>query len=64
MIVTLRVFCSVRSPKINEDYILWLNKIETKMGPTWKNRGIYDLIQLSRVGPLYCQNMLVAALYF
>lgn len=41
-----------------------MNKIETKKGQTWKDKGIYDFVQLSRVGPPYCQNMLVATLYF
>lgn len=64
MIDTLHVFCSAPSPKLNEDYDLWLNKIETKMGETLKSRGIYDLIQLSRIGHLYFQNMFIATLYF
>lgn len=34
------------------------------MDETLKSRGIYDLIQLSRVSLLYCQNMLFATLYF
>lgn len=34
------------------------------MSETWKSRGILYLIQLSRTGNSYCQNMLVASLYF
>lgn len=39
-----RVFRSAASPKRNEDYIFWLNKIETKKGQTWKDGRIYDLV--------------------
>lgn len=64
MSATLPVFCSSPSPKRNEDYISWLNKIETQKSQTWKDRGIYDLVQLSRVAYPYYQNMLFVALYF
>lgn len=63
MTATLRVFCSAPPTKKNEDYIPWLNKIEATKKETWKSRGIFDLIQLSRTGLAYCQNILVASLY-
>jgi hypothetical protein len=47
----------------NEDYLLWLNKVEAKRGRFWKDIGIFDLIQLSREGPRYHNEMLIAALH-
>jgi len=41
-----------------------LNKVETKRGRFWKDIGIFDLIQLSREGPRYHNEMLIVALHF
>jgi len=48
----------------NEEYISWLDKIEKKKGQFWKDLGIFDLIQLSRQGPKYDNETLIAALHF
>ena len=48
----------------NEDYIQWLNKVESKKGQFWKDISIFDLVQLSRQGLKYYNEMLIAALYF
>lgn len=61
---TLRVFRSTPPTKNHDDYISWLDKIETKMSGIWKEMGIFDLIQLSRNGLLYFQNMFVSSLYY
>lgn len=53
MTATLRIFHSTPPTKKNEDYILWLKKIEAKMSEYWILRGIFDLIQLSRTDPSY-----------
>lgn len=45
-------------------YISWLEKVEKKKPKLYEKMGIYDLIQLSKVGPSYCQKNLVASLYF
>jgi hypothetical protein len=48
----------------NEDYIKWLDRVQIGYGDFWKDYGIYELIQLSTVGPKYQQEMLIAALHF
>jgi len=48
----------------NEDYHCWLNKVEKSKGQFWKDIGIFDLIQLSRQGPKYHNEMIIAALHF
>jgi hypothetical protein len=48
----------------NEEYLKWMDRVQVGYGDFWKDSGIYDLIQLSRVGPKYHQEMLVAALHF
>jgi hypothetical protein len=48
----------------NEDYITWLDRVQVGYGEFWKYYGIYELIQLSRLGPKYQQEMLIAALHF
>lgn len=45
-------------------YFSCSGKVEIKKVQTSKDIGIYDLIQLSKVGPTYCKNMLVTSLYF
>ncbi|XP_039687867.1 uncharacterized protein [Medicago truncatula] len=53
-------------PKIenNEKYLEWLDKVEKTKGSFWKEMGIFDLIQLSRQGPKYHNEMIIAALHF
>jgi len=48
----------------NEEYISWLGKVERRKGQIWKDIGIFDLIQLSRQGPKYHNEMIIAALHF
>jgi hypothetical protein len=48
----------------NEAYIDWLDRVEKEFGEFWKRHGIFDLIQISRIGPKYHTEMLVAALHF
>jgi len=48
----------------NGDYLCWLDKVEGKKGQFWKDIGIFDLIELSRQGPRYYKEMLIAALHF
>jgi len=38
--------------------------MERKKGQLWKDIGIFDLIQLSRQGPKYHNEMIIAALLF
>lgn len=59
-----RVFRSCPLFKDPSDYLGWLKKIENKKAQVWKNMGIFDMIQLSNVGPVCCQSMLVYSLYF
>lgn len=52
------------SPYTNQlNYINWLNKVESQKGQFWKDQGLLDLIQISRVGPTYNQNMFLVALH-
>ena len=44
-------------------YLNWLAKVEQKKYQLWKDMGIFDLIQLSKVRTSYCQHMLMASLY-
>jgi len=48
----------------NDPYISWLDKLEKKKGQFWKDIGIFDLIQLSRLGPKYHNELIIAALHF
>lgn len=59
-----RVFRSSPLSKDPQDYLAWLAKVEKKKAPFWKELGMFDLIELSKVGPAYCPNMLLASLYF
>lgn len=61
---TLRMFRFFPTFKHPSNYISWLEKVEWKKSQVWKYLGIYDLIQLSKVGPSYYQSMMVASLYF
>ncbi|MCH88149.1 hypothetical protein A2U01_0009030 [Trifolium medium] len=44
----------------NKVYLPWLDRVEKDFGNFWKRHGIFDLIQLSRVGPTYYLEMLLA----
>lgn len=48
----------------NSTYITRLNRVESHKTPMWEEQGIYDLIQLSRVGPRYNPTMLLVAMCF
>jgi len=48
----------------NEEYISLLDKVERKKGQFWKDIGIFNLIQLSRQGPKYHNEMITDALHF
>ncbi|KAK2435499.1 serine/threonine-protein phosphatase 7 long form protein [Trifolium repens] len=52
------------APVVSDSYLPWLNKVEKEYATLWKERGIFDLIQLSREGPKYNAEMLIAALHF
>ncbi|KAK2414651.1 serine/threonine-protein phosphatase 7 long form protein [Trifolium repens] len=52
------------APVVSEGYLKWLNKVENQYATFWKESGIFDLIQLSREGPKYNAEMLIAALHF
>jgi len=47
----------------NERYLCWLDKVEKHKGQFWKEMGIFDLVQLSRQGPKYHSEMIIAALH-
>ncbi|XP_050874871.1 uncharacterized protein LOC127078459 [Lathyrus oleraceus] len=59
-----RIFRTCPWSKDPSDYLSWLDKVEKIKGDLWKEIGIFDLIQLSRVGPNIFPNMLLASLYF
>lgn len=59
-----RVFRSCPLFKDPKDYLAWLAKVEKKKSQVWKNMGIFDMIQLSKVGHGYSQAMLIVSLYF
>jgi hypothetical protein len=48
----------------NEDYIKCLDRVQVGCGEFWKDSGIYDLIQLSRVGTKYEKELMITALHF
>ena len=48
----------------NERYLCWLEKVEKQKGQLWKEMGIFDLIQLSKQGPKYHSELIIAALHF
>jgi hypothetical protein len=52
------------APIVSNGYLQWLNKVEKQYASFWKDSGIFDLIQLSREGPKYHAEMLLAALHF
>lgn len=61
---TIRVFRSCPLSKDLEPYLTWLTKVEKEKSQFWKQMCIYGMIQLSKVGPGYNQNMLISSLYF
>lgn len=60
----LRVFRSCPLFRYPETYLVWLAKVKQKKAQIWTEMGILDMIQLSKVEPGYCQNMMVTSLYF
>ncbi|GAU40775.1 hypothetical protein TSUD_26550 [Trifolium subterraneum] len=52
------------APTIVEGYITWLDRVQHDFGSLWKDFGISDFIQLSRLGLKYQQEMIIAALHF
>lgn len=60
----LRVFRSCPLFKEPENYLSWLVKIEKQKIHVWKEMEIFDIVPLSKVGPSYCQTMLITSLYF
>lgn len=58
-----RIFRS-SPPTEGVEYIKWLDKVERRKSHYWKDLGIYDLIQLSRVGLPYNPHMLIASMCF
>lgn len=58
-----RVF-RLSSSTNNPFYIKWLDKVQQKKGHVCKDHGIFDPIQLSRVGPKYNSHMLIVAIFF
>lgn len=54
-----RIFRSSPLSNDSQDYLAWLAKVEKKKAPFWKEMSIFDLIELSKVGPTYCPNMLL-----
>ncbi|CAJ2651849.1 unnamed protein product [Trifolium pratense] len=57
-----RVFRS--APSLNDQYLGWLDRVQRDKADIWQACGIYDLIQLSRTGLKYQQEMIIAALRF
>lgn len=58
-----RVFRSSPSTN-NPSYIKWLDRVQQRKERVWKDQGIFDLIQLLRVGPKYNPHMLVVVIFF
>lgn len=56
------VLCDAPYVKKNV-YSKWLKKVGAKKDQFWKYHGLYKLVQLSRSGPMYNPNMLIAVLY-
>ncbi|XP_045809919.1 uncharacterized protein LOC123904282 [Trifolium pratense] len=48
----------------NSLYLTWLDRMEQSFGKFWKDYGIFELIQFSRIGPKYQPEMLIAAMHF
>src|SRR4051812_33647322 len=61
---SVKVFRSFPLAKDPDLYYAWLEKVEKLKESFWKSLGIYDLIQLSKMGLEYNQPMLVAAVHF
>ncbi|GAU33050.1 hypothetical protein TSUD_152050 [Trifolium subterraneum] len=52
------------APTIVEGYIAWLDRVQQDFGSLWKDFGIFDFIQLSRLDLKYQQEMIIAAIHF
>ncbi|GAU46448.1 hypothetical protein TSUD_402150 [Trifolium subterraneum] len=52
------------APTIVEGYIAWLDRVQRDYESLWKDFGLFDFIQLSRIGLKYQQEMIIAALHF
>ncbi|GAU30843.1 hypothetical protein TSUD_365500 [Trifolium subterraneum] len=52
------------APTIVEGYLAWLDRVQQAFGSLWKDFGIFDFIQLSRLGIKYQQEMIIAVLHF
>lgn len=52
------------APRLRDQYINWLDRVEHDYKGVWESYGIFDLIQLSRSGLAYQPEMLMAALHF
>ncbi|KAI5404629.1 hypothetical protein KIW84_051692 [Lathyrus oleraceus] len=48
-------------PTLDKSYLAWLTKVEKKKASFWKESGIFDLIQMSKLGFSYCQPLLYPA---
>ncbi|MCH81851.1 hypothetical protein A2U01_0002644 [Trifolium medium] len=59
---TNKVFRSAPSHK--DKYIAWLDRVQHDFEGIWQTAGIFDLIQLSRTGLKYDQEMIIVALHF
>ncbi|XP_050918350.1 uncharacterized protein LOC127135752 [Lathyrus oleraceus] len=51
-------------PTLDKSYLAWLTKVEKKKASFSKELGIFDLIQMSKLGFSYCQPLLLSSLYF
>lgn len=51
-------------PTLDKSHLAWLTKVEKKKAQFWKELGIFDLIQMSKLGFSYCQPLLLSSLYF
>lgn len=58
-----RVFQSA-SPTQSKKYLSRLNKVKSKRQKQWEDLCIFDMIQISRVGPRYNPTMLLASIFF
>ncbi|WJX64668.1 hypothetical protein P8452_49418 [Trifolium repens] len=52
------------APYVTDAYKNWLARVQGDFGGIWQSYGIFDFIQLSKIGVRYNQEMLIAALHF
>lgn len=63
MVKPIRVFRS--SPPITtKEYLAWINKVQAKKKKHQEKLGIYDMVNLSRIGLRYNPCMLLASIFF